>query len=183
MPTTRPRTQWTVQSLDDVSRFLRSGVADEESRQLRDGVAQLAQSIDEALRTRRAVRPGAERAGAPEITRLALALGHCVREHLYLLTSLGSAWHALYELGAYQTALRSLARAIEAWHGALAQGHPRESAAFNRVEVLAWRTLGEGLLLIEMYEHGDGLHSEPAEPAPRRGPWQRALRWLRGGRG
>ena len=79
---------------------------------------------------------------------------------------------------ALRLALRSLRRAVETWHHALAQRSPLEGPAFDRVELLSWRTLGEGLLLIDMYEQGENVHSEPAARA-KPGTWQRALAWLR----
>ena len=45
MALTRP-SQLTIQSFGDISRFLREGVADEESRQMRDSIGQLAQAVD-----------------------------------------------------------------------------------------------------------------------------------------
>lgn len=171
----------TVQSFGDVSRFLRSGVADEDSRQLRDSIGALAHRIDESIRVRRTAPAKAADADTAEITRQAAELLKCVREHQFFVTGLGSAWHGLYEMGAYQSALRGLARAADAWHAALAERNPREGAAFDRVELLAWRTLGEGLMLIDMYEHSESAHSEPGESAPL--PvrwWQRALARLRG---
>ena len=47
------------------------------------------------------------------------------------------------------------------------------------MELLAWRTLGEGLLLIDMYEQGGQAHSEPPPREARRpqGLWARALNW------
>ncbi|MCB1979764.1 MAG: hypothetical protein M9919_02200 [Burkholderiaceae bacterium] len=179
MVASRSRSQLTVQSFGDVSRFLRSGVADEESRQLRDSIGALAQQIDEAIATRRAAPAAPAMPDTPEITRQAASLVQCVREHQLFVTGMGSAWHALYEMGAYQLALRSLRQAVEAWHHALAQRSPREGPAFDRVELLAWRTLGEGLLLIDMYEQGDNLHSEPAARPPPASAWQRAWAWLR----
>jgi hypothetical protein len=47
------------------------------------------------------------------------------------------------------------------------------------VELLSWRTLGEGLLLIDMYEQGENVHSEPVARAQPGSAWQRALAWLR----
>ena len=70
--------------------------------------------------------------------------------HQLFLTGLGSAWHSLYEFGAYQNALRELRCAVESWHKALVQRRADEGAGFDRMELLAWRTLGEGLLLIDM---------------------------------
>ena len=180
MAASRSLSQQTIQSFADISRFLREGVADEESRQLRDSVGVLAQAIDEAVRARRA-QPDAAR-----ITRLALVLVQAVREHQLFLTGMGSAWHALYEFGAYQRALRELRRAAEAWHKALERRSSREGGAFDHVELLAWRTLGEGMLLIDMYEQGEQSVSEaPPQAAPRPGdtPWMRAWAWWRRLRG
>ena len=53
MPATRPSQLLTLQSFGDISRFLREGVADEDSRQLRDSLGVLSMQIDEAVRTRR----------------------------------------------------------------------------------------------------------------------------------
>ena len=183
MPATRSRSQFTVQSFGDISRFLRSGVADEDSRQLRDSIGALAQRIDEAIAVRRTAPANAAVADTAEIMRRAAELVRCVREHQLFVTGLGSAWHALYEMGAYQNALRGLRRAAETWHTALAERNPSERVAFDRVELLAWRTLGEGLMLIDMYEHNETAHSEPGElPPPPQGRWRRVLAWLRGRR-
>ena len=179
MASTRTRSQFTVQSFGDVSRFLRSGVADEESRQLRDSIAALALRVDESIHARRAAPAQGADADTAEITRQAAELLKCVREHQFFVTGLGSAWHGLYEMGAYQNALRGLRRAADAWHAALVDRNPRESAAFDRVELIAWRTLGEGLMLIDMYEQSENAHSEPAQAQPALAPgWQRVLHWL-----
>ena len=174
MPATRPSEPLTLQSFGDISRFLREGVADEESRQMRDSMVVLAQAVDTAVRSRRA------RHDAASITRHAAALVQGVRTHQLFLSGLGSAWHSLYEFGAYQSALRELRRAVEAWHKALEQRRVDEGAGFDRVELLAWRTLGDGLLLIDMYEQGGQAQSEPppSEQIPVT-PWARALDWWR----
>ena len=174
MPATRPSEPLTLQSFGDISRFLREGVADEESRQMRDSMVVLAQAVDTAVRSRRA------RHDAASITRHAAALVQGVRTHQLFLTGLGSAWHSLYEFGAYQSALRELRRAVEAWHKALEQRRVDEGAGFDRVELLAWRTLGDGLLLIDMYEQGGQAQSEPPPSEQKPGtPWARALDWWR----
>lgn len=180
MPSTRLRSQFTVQSFGDVSRFLRSGVADEESRELRDNIAALAHRIDEAIGVRRTTPAQGADADTAEITRQAAELVKCVREHQFFVTGLGSAWHGLYEMGSYQNALRGLRRAADAWHAVLVERSPRESAAFDRIELIAWRTLGEGLMLIDMYEQSENAQSEPAEAPPVRvDGWRRVFAWLR----
>jgi len=173
MPATRPSQLLTLQSFGDISRFLREGVADEESRQLRDSLGALSTQIDEAVRTRRTSTD------TVEITRRAAALSQCAREHQLFLTGLGSAWHALYEFGAYQRALRELRNAIARWQQMLERRSSQEKASFDQFELLAWRTLGEALLLIDMYEHQSEPQSELPDALARKGSaWQRAKAWL-----
>ena len=77
-------------------------------------------------------------------------------------------------------ALRELAAAVTRWQQALEQRSALEGANFDQVELLAWRTLGEALLLIDMYEQGsrgEGA-AEPPVPSRSRSWWQRALRWV-----
>ena len=177
MPATSLSSQHTVQSFGDLSRFLREGVADEESRELRDSLSGLSQLIDEAVKARR-------RGKDPQaILGYASALSRASHEHLLVLTGLGSAWHALYEFGAYHNAMRELRVAIEAWQAALQRRSSREAACFDHFEKLAWRTLGEALLLIDMYEHSSQPQSDlaPAGAAlkPARSPLSRVRAWLR----
>ncbi|MFY3385025.1 hypothetical protein [Paracidovorax sp. MALMAid1276] len=178
MPVTRPSQLLTLQSFGDISRFLREGVADEDSRQLRDSLGALSTQIDEAVRVRRTSTDTAA------IARQVTSLSHIAREHQLLLTGLGSAWHALYELGAYQRALRDLRKAIADWQQMLEQRSPRESASFDHFELLAWRTLGEALLLIDMYEHQSEPQSELPGPGARAkgSVLQRIRAWLGGRR-
>lgn len=176
MPATRPSQLLTLQSFGDISRFLREGVADEDSRQLRDSLGVLSTQIDEAVRTRRTSTDTAE------ITRRVVALSHSAREHQLFLTGLGSAWHALYEFGAYQRALRELRNAIADWQSMLEQRSTKESASFDQFELLAWRTLGEALLLIDMYEHQSNPASDLQDMPPRKpSALQRLRAWFRGG--
>lgn len=167
----------SLESFGDISRFLREGVADEDTREMRERVGVLAQMIDEVVKIRRA----SQEAGT--ITRQASALVRAVREHLRFLTGLGSAWHALYEFGAYQNALQELRRAADIWLKTLEQHSSREGAAFERVELLAWRTLGEGVLLIDMYTQGSSsqFNDLPASAPPSQpSVWFRIGAWFKG---
>jgi len=54
------------------------------------------------------------------------------------------------------------------------------------VELLAWRTLGEGVLLIDMYEQGGTslLSGVPeSSPPPSATPWMRMAAWWKRLRG
>lgn len=174
MPAPLSRLQHSFQSFGDISRFLREGVADEDSLQLRDSLGALSVQIDETTRLR---RTGAD---AMAITRRVGGLAQCAREHQLFLTGLGSAWHALYEFGAYQRALRELRDAIAAWQQALERHSTQEGASFRQFELLAWRTLGDALLLIDMYEHDNGPPSDLSGVLPQRpSRWQGLRAWFR----
>lgn len=172
MPATLPSQLLTIQSFGEISRFLREGVADEDSRQLRDSLSALSAMIDEAVCARR------QSTDTEEITRRVVALAVSAREHQLFLTGLGSAWHALYEFGAYQRALRELRGAIARWQQMLERRSGEESASFDQFELLAWRTLGEALLLIDMYKHQSDPQGETPEVRARKASaWQRARAW------
>jgi hypothetical protein len=172
----------SLQSFGDISRFLREGVADEDSRELRDSLGNLSGLIEEAVTTRRTSTD------TEAIQHAATALVRGAREHQLLLTGLGSGWHGLYEFTAYQRALWELRTAITAWSEALEQRQPSEAVCFDKFELLAWRTLGEAILLIDMYEcdtpderaEPTGATTTPARSSP--SWWQRARRWWRRGR-
>lgn len=178
MSASRTSLPQSLQSFGDISRFLREGVADEDSRQLRDSLGALSALIEDTVRVRRSSTDTAA------IERAVAALHRSAREHQLLLTGLGSAWHSLYEFGAYQRALFELRSAITAWKDALEQRHASEANCFDKVELLAWRTLGEALLLIDMYEHqgqAESASGPAAKPAPASW-WRLAHRWLTGRR-
>lgn len=163
----------SLRSLGVTSAWVRYGGATAQSQQLRAGAGALAECIEGAVRTRRL---GSDPAA---ITQAAEALAQGVRAHQRFLTGLDSAWHALYGFAAYQTALAELLRATQAWQQALVQRSAREGAAFDRAELLAWRTLGEGLLLIDLYEQDDSIPHAPASSPRPLSAWQRILRWWR----
>ncbi len=173
MPAPLSSLQQTFQSFDGISRLLREGVADEDSRQLRDSLGALSMQIDEVTRLR---RTGID---AHAITRRVVDLARCARQHQLFLTELGSAWHALYEFDAYQRAFGALRDAIAAWQRALEQHSPREQACFRQFELLAWRTLGEALLLIDIYEQPGDAQSDLSYALPQRlSGWQRVRAWF-----
>ena len=147
--------------------------AEEELQQWRTSLGALAQCIENALQARRLRRD------AEHITRCAVALWQGVRQHQLFLSGLDSAWHALYSFDAYQNAQQELSGAVQDWRQALEQRSPREGACFDRVERLAWRTLGEGLLLVDIYQDGNGPLSEvPPAPLGRSGAaWLRLGAW------
>ncbi|SFD85534.1 hypothetical protein [Paracidovorax konjaci] len=185
MAITRTQLPTSLQTFGDISRLLREGVADEDSRQFRDALTALSGLVEKALQTRRA--PGAH---PDAVLQCAGQLLEEAREHQRFLTGLGSAWHALYEFAAYENAMRQLVRTTLAWQQALQRRSRNEAQCFQAFESHAWRALGEAVLVIDMYEQGGMGTSElqgllgGSEPPPgrRRGWWGRLGGWLARGR-
>jgi hypothetical protein len=75
-----------------------------------------------------------------------------LRGHRALVVGLGVAWRGLYEYAAYLQALNNLRVLIGQW--LLEGGSHSEMLGLSAddFELVAWRTLGEGMLLIDMYE-------------------------------
>ena len=171
------------QTFTDPDRNPHGGEADEDARALRDSLGELAQHIEAATRARRG------QLGPEAVRRSAEALAHCARRHQLHLTGLGSAWHALYEFGVYQRALRELRDALAQWQQALQQRSPSEAERFSTFERQAWRTLGEARLVLDIYMQGDPCmersapDTRPAAERPPRAPLlARLRRWWSEGR-
>ncbi|SDM24958.1 hypothetical protein SAMN05428957_103399 [Oryzisolibacter propanilivorax] len=164
-----------------ITRFLWQDAHNPDTRALRAGLLALSAQLERTTQVRR--EPGA--VGA--ITRQAMQLAQQLRQHQLLLTGMASAWHDLYEFGAYQQAVTALRAALQRWRDALDRLEEAEQQCFADFERLAWRTLGEALLLLDLYQqHGAGAPrslplSAPMRPA--RVPLLARLRaWLVRGR-
>ncbi len=146
-------------------------LADEELQQWRASLSALAERVEGAIQARQ------QSAVTEHTLDAADALLRGVRQHQFFLTGLESAWHALYSFDAYQHAQEELSAAVLDWRQALEGDSPTETACFQRLELLAWRSLGEGMLLVDIYQHGNGPLSEV--PPPPRGCCGAAWLWLR----
>lgn len=176
MPSTLSRSLLTTaQSFADLSHLLRVGAERETARPMREHLALLSQHIESALRLRRLHREPADVLAAVD------RLAQWVHQHRRFVTGLDSAWHSLYEMAAYQRALRELADVIGAWRQSLVQRSRSEPARFDAFEQLAWRTLGEALLLVELYEQADGPSGWASVVPPPRHPGlrERFMAWWR----
>jgi len=160
-----------------LSNFLRSQLADEDSCILSEGMQQLALHAEGVAAGLRLGRQR-ERA-APLLMDMLTGL----REHRSLVVNLSLSWRGLYEYAAYLQALNNLRVLIGQWlldvdpWGDELQVKPEEFA------LVTWRTLGEGMLLIDMYEQwlereespGPSDFGAPTEPQKERAQqwWQR----------
>ena len=156
-----------------LSNFLRSQLADEDSCILSDGMQQLALQAEGVAA---GLRLGRQRELAAPLLMDMLTV---LREHRTLVVNLSLSWRGLYEYAGYLQALNNFRVLIGQW---LLEGGPRSTELAltpEDFELVAWRTLGEGILLIDMYEQWlereQGLGSSDFAPAePQR---DRALQW------
>ncbi|QJW85077.1 hypothetical protein HK414_21025 [Ramlibacter terrae] len=75
-----------------------------------------------------------------------------LRAHRQLVVNLGLAWRGLYEYAAYLQALNNFRVLIGQW---LLKSDPWDdllAVTAEEFELVAWRTLGDGMLLVDMYE-------------------------------
>jgi hypothetical protein len=136
----------SINSFGELSNFLRGAVADEDSRLLSESMAAVSvpiEAIIAALRVNR-IRSGV----APMLVDLLTTL----RGHRNLVVNLGLPWRGLYEYASYLQALNNFRVLIGQW---LLAGGPSSTELLltaEDFELVAWRTLGEGMLMIDMYE-------------------------------
>jgi hypothetical protein len=138
----------SIHSFGEWSNFLRTAMADEDGRQFSDSMQQLAlhaEAVQAALRLDRR-RDHA----APVLMDMLTAL----RDHRAMVAgSLGPGWRGLYEYAAYLQALDNFRVLVGQW---LLDVHPWDGllqVTADDFALVAWRTLGEGMLLADMYEH------------------------------
>jgi hypothetical protein len=147
----------SINSFGDLSNFLRSSVADEDTRLVSESMSQLSVHIEVIIAALRVNRLRAT--VAPMLVDLLTVL----RAHRTLVVKLGLAWRGLYEYAAYLQALNNFRVLIGQWllEGGSSSAELLLSA--EDFELVAWRTLGEGMLLIDMYEQW--IATEPDEPS------------------
>jgi hypothetical protein len=163
----------SVNSFGELSNFLRGAVADEDSRHFSDSMSQLAVHIEAIIAGLRLNR------ARPTVAPMLVDLLTVLRSHRNLVVNLGLAWRGLYEYAAYLQALNNFRVLIGQW---LLDGGPRSAellVSAEDFELVAWRTLGEGMLLIDMYEQWTASeHPDPSSLAPLSEPQvERALQW------
>jgi hypothetical protein len=142
-----PSTQLpSIQSFGELSEFLRSAIADEDSRELSENMALLAQHSEAIIaglrlsRRRTAIGP------------MLMDLLTVLRSHRNEVVALPLAWRGLYEYAAYLQALNNFRVLAGQWLLEGASPEAELSLTAEDFELVTWRTLGEGMLLIDMYE-------------------------------
>lgn len=144
----------SLQSFGALSNFLRDAIADEDSRALSDSMGELAMQVEAIVAGLR--RDHLRTSIAPLLVDLLTVL----RSHRTLVLGLGLSWRGLYEYAPYLQALNNFRLLVGRW---LQEGGPRSvelQLSAEDFELVAWRTLGEGVLLMDMYEQS-GTRERP----------------------
>lgn len=165
----------SINTFGELSSFLRSAVADEDSRKFSDTMSQLSVHIETLIA---ALKAGRERERvAPMLVDFLTVL----RNHRNFVVHLGLAWRGLYEYAAYLQALNNFRVLIGQW--LLDGGTQSRELSLNAedFELVAWRTLGEGMLLVDMYEqwiNGPGASDDgPTLSGAKEPQVARAVQW------
>jgi len=164
----------SIHSFGELSHFLRGAVFDEESRTLTESMSQLAYHIEAIVAALRLHRQ--REVIAPQLVDLLTVL----RAHRNLVVGLALPWRGLYEYAGYLQALNNFRVLIGQW---LLEGGPHSRELLltaDDFELVAWRTLGEGMLMIDMYDQWSA--SEPRLPdtepmLPEEPQVRRAIQW------
>ena len=133
-------------SFGELSNFLRSALADEDSEMLSEGMQQIALQAEAVAAGLRQDRRR-ERA-APLLMDMLTVL----RQHRAFVVELGPSWRGLYEYAAYLQALNNFRILIGQWLLKVAPWDDDLPVTPADFELVAWRTMGEGMLLVDMYE-------------------------------
>ena len=157
-----------------LSNFLRTALADEDSRIFSEDMQQLAlqaEAVTAGLRHDRRREHAAP---------LLMDLLTVLRDHRTMVVSLGLAWRGLYEYAAYLQALNNFRVLIGQWLLDVDPWDDELRVTPEEFALLSWRTLGEGMLLVDMYEQWLEREEQPgtsdfgALTEPQK---QRALQW------
>ena len=165
----------SINTFGGLNQFLRGAQADEETRKVSESMGEMATQIEAIVASLRTNRLRVT--VAPMLVDLLTLL----RTHRNLVIALDLPWRGLYEYPGYLQALNNLRVLIGQW---LQRGGPRSTELLltaEDFELVAWRTLGEGMLLIDMYEQATASQSPQEEhsthAALQEPQVERALNW------
>ena len=140
-----------------LSNFLRGAVADEDSRRVGESMSALATQVEAIVGSLR------QNKVRTTIAPMLVDLLTILRAHRHMVVGLGLPWRGLYEYAGYLQALNHLRVLIGQW---LLEGGPRSTELHltaEDFELVAWRTLADGMLLIDVYEQWT-MREQQAQP-------------------
>ena len=158
-------------SFGDFSEFLRASVADEESLQMGESLQGLSAQIEAITEAWRLPHPDGTWL-APGL----LALLEALREHHRMLLDLNRDWERFLEFKAHLASLNQFRTHVTQW-ASVVQVSGAQPPSLSEFDVSAWRMLGAGALLLDVYEQSSNAQaSEAAAPSS---AWSRLIGWIR----
>lgn len=148
-----------IQDFAEFGQALRAMSNNEETHKLSDGMGDVSKAIERVGKALSSHQRGAT--VGPLLVDLLTAL----RKHRQLVVGLSEEWRRLYEYAAYLAALNNFRVLIGQW---LVE---RNITGDNEVviedfEMIGWRTLGEGLMMIDIHEQAINQAQAEASKAP-----------------
>lgn len=163
----------SIRTFGELGSFLRGATADDESREFGASMGVLATHIEAIVASLRLSR--ARDSAAPLLVDLLTVL----RAHRGMVIGLSTPWRSLYEYPAYLAVLNNFRVLIGQW--LIDGGKHGDMLGLNAedFELVAWRTLAEGMLLIDMYEQqvNSAVQQESAMAALEAPRVERAMAW------
>ena len=148
-------------------------MADEESLQFGESLQALATQIEAVMDLWRGPAPQPEWL-VPELA----GVLEGARAHHTLVNELGQDWHRYFEFDAHLAAVNQFHAQLAHWVqlSAWASATPPSAADFD---LSAWRLLGAGALLLDVYEQSSQRHKSRTRRVVKgwRAWWQRCLGW------
>ena len=136
----------SINTFSGLSNFLRGAIADEDSRLFSESIGEVAmhsEAVVAALRLNRR---------RDSIAPLLMDMLTVLREHRSLVVNLGLSWRGLYEYAVYLQALNNFRVVIGQWLLHASPWDDQLQVTAEEFALVAWRTMGEGMLLVDMYE-------------------------------
>ena len=162
--------QSSVRSYSEYSEILRAAVADEESLQMGESLHTLSAQI-EALTEVWALPHENATWLAPHF----LDLLDTLRDHHAMMLDLNRDWERFLEFKAHMAAVNQFRSLLTQW-AQLVRLPDAQAPLQSDFDVSAWRLLGAGALLLDVYEQSS--KADPASEAPT-SAWSRLVGWIR----
>ncbi len=135
----------SVQGFDDLVQMLKTGASDQETVDLAQSMGRVAALVEK-------IAPQlASASGAIGIGPLLVDLMASLRQHRQTVTQLGITWRDLPEHANYVVALNNFRLLLNQWLMERAV-NKLDIVQFAEFEALAWRTLGDGMLMMDIHQ-------------------------------
>ena len=146
----------SIHTFGALSDCLRTAIADEDCRLFSESMGEVALHADGVAAALRLDRN--RDATAPLLMDMLTVL----RDHRSLVVNLSPTWRGLYEYAGYLQALNNFRVLIGQWLLRASPWDDELQLTADEFAQVAWRTMGEGMLLLDMYEQWLGREANDA---------------------